>query len=287
MIGKQTPNTMAVVSLPDVLLTSAGKSVEDVISGVGDVGVLLFIVGFFDGVDCKTDIIVDKRMVEEEVDENDDSGVFVAFSDDVNSDLSVVVWMSASVVTTVGVCLIESGTDDEIDVKDHVGEVVDDSLDETNVEDNVGEVVDDTVDETDVVDNAGEFVDDSVDETDVEDNAGEFVDDFVDETDAEDNAGAFVDDAVDETDAGAGEATVVVGCCIDDIEKVDVEDNAGVVIDDVVDETDDGVDVMNDEVVSCDDRLDDVVVDILFKDVEDVCRFDETSDVVGFDEIPT
>ena len=268
MIGKQTPNTMAVVSLPDVLLTSAGKSVEDVISGVGDVGVLLFIVGFFDGVDCKTDIIVDKRMVEEEVDDNDDSDVFVAFSNDVNSDLSVVVWMSASVVNIVRVCLIENGTDDEIDV-----------------EDNVDGVVDDTVDETDVEDNAGEFVDDSVDETDVEDNAGEFVDDSVDETDVEENACEFVDDTVVETDAG--EATVVVGHCIVDIGKVDVEENVGVVIDDVVDETDDGVDVMNDEVASGDDRLDDIVVDILFKDVDDVCRFDETSDVVGFDEIPT
>ena len=58
MIGKQTPKTIAVVSLPDELLAS----VEDVTFGVGDVEVLLFITGLFDDVDCKTDIIVDKRI---------------------------------------------------------------------------------------------------------------------------------------------------------------------------------------------------------------------------------
>ena len=61
MIGKQTPKTMALVSLPDELLAF----VEDVTSGVGDVEVLLFIIGLYDDVDCKTAIIVDKRMFSE------------------------------------------------------------------------------------------------------------------------------------------------------------------------------------------------------------------------------
>ena len=59
MIGKQTPKTMALVSLPDELLAF----VEDVTSGVGDVEVLLFIIGLYDDVDCKTAIIVDKKDV--------------------------------------------------------------------------------------------------------------------------------------------------------------------------------------------------------------------------------
>lgn len=108
MIGKQTPKTMAVVSLPDELLAS----VENVTSGGVDVEVLLFIIGLFDDVDCKTDIIVDKRIFsEEDVNDNDNSDEFDALSNNVNSELSVVVWMPASVAIIAGVCLIESDED--------------------------------------------------------------------------------------------------------------------------------------------------------------------------------
>ena len=150
MIGKQTPNTMAVVSLPDVLLASVGKSVEDVTSGVGDVGVLLFIVGFFDGVDCKTDMTVDKRIVEEEVDDNDDSDVFVAFSNDVNSDLSVVVWMPASVAIFVGVCLIASDKDGTLGTCVKNDEFAD--VDEVILDDDeFGDCIEDNVDKVDML----------------------------------------------------------------------------------------------------------------------------------------
>ena len=147
MIGKQTPKTMAVVSLPDELLAF----VEDVTSGVGDVEVLLFIIGLYDDVDCKTDIIVDKRMFsEEDVDDNDNSDEFDAFSNDVNSELSVVVWMPASVAIFVGVCLIASDKDGTLgtcvknDEFDDVDEVI---LDD----DEFGDCVKDSVDKLDML----------------------------------------------------------------------------------------------------------------------------------------
>ena len=147
MIGKQTPKTMAVVSLPDELLAF----VEDVTSGVGDVEVLVFIIGLYDDVDCKTDIIVDKRIFsEEDVDDNDNSDEFDAFSNNVNSELSVVVWMPASVAIIVGVCLIESDKDGTLETCVKNDEFAD--VDEVILDDDeFGDCIEDNVDKVDML----------------------------------------------------------------------------------------------------------------------------------------
>lgn len=87
---------------------------------------------------------------EEDVDDNDNSDEFDAFSNDVNSELSVVVWMPASVAIFVGVCLIASDKDGTLgtcvknDEFDDVDEVI---LDD----DEFGDCVKDNVDKLDML----------------------------------------------------------------------------------------------------------------------------------------
>lgn len=61
MIGRQTPRTMAVVSLPAVLCASVGELVDDFTSGVCDVNVV---------VDCKIDSVLNTFVVRGISDEN-------------------------------------------------------------------------------------------------------------------------------------------------------------------------------------------------------------------------
>lgn len=76
MIGKQTPRTMAVVSLPAVLCASVGELVDDFTSGVCDVNVEVllvstFVVDFVVVVDCKIDSVLN-TFVEVNGDDNDE-----------------------------------------------------------------------------------------------------------------------------------------------------------------------------------------------------------------------
>lgn len=75
MIGKQTPRTMDVVSLPAVLCASVGELVDDFTSGVCDVNVEVllvstFVVDFVVVVDCKIDSVLNTFVVRGISDEN-------------------------------------------------------------------------------------------------------------------------------------------------------------------------------------------------------------------------
>lgn len=68
IIGKQTPRTMAVVSLPGGLCASVGELVDDFTSGVCDVNVEVllvstFVVDFVVVVDCKIDNVLDMFVI--------------------------------------------------------------------------------------------------------------------------------------------------------------------------------------------------------------------------------
>lgn len=75
IIGKQTPRTMAVVSLPAVLCASVGELVDDFTSGMCDVNVEVllvstFVVDFVVVVDCKIDSVLNTFVVRGISDEN-------------------------------------------------------------------------------------------------------------------------------------------------------------------------------------------------------------------------
>lgn len=68
MIGKQTPRTMAVVSLPARLCASVGELVDDFTSGVCDVNVEVLLVSTFVAdfvvvVDCKKDNVLETFVI--------------------------------------------------------------------------------------------------------------------------------------------------------------------------------------------------------------------------------